>query len=93
MQMIRHSPAKVIGSSNVKACDRVNKNWLSSICISYLLSHASGVASAAVRVPEELKGIMNGTIRNDKIPANKVLNLKRLNAFIPKAYLAGRNFR
>jgi hypothetical protein len=91
--MIRQIPAKVIGSSNVKACDRVNKNWLSSICISYLLSHASGAASAAVRFLEELKGIMNGTIRNAKIPANNALHIKRLNAFIPKAYLAGSKFR
>jgi hypothetical protein len=40
-----------------------------------------------------LKGIMNGTIRNAKIPANNALHIKRLNAFIPKAYLAGSKFR
>jgi hypothetical protein len=39
-----------------------------------------------VRVPEELNGIRNGTIRKDKIPANKALNIKRLNAFMSKAY-------
>jgi hypothetical protein len=37
-------------------------------------------------VPDELKGIRNGTIRKDKIPANKALNIKRLNAFMSKAY-------
>jgi hypothetical protein len=39
-----------------------------------------------VRVPEELNGMRNGTIRKAKIPANKALNMNLLNAFMTKAY-------